>query len=136
MQQTHTTPVPNRFFDQCLSSLSEAEMKVLLLVIRQTFGWKCTQSGKRKERDWIAGNQFYTRTGLSRKAISRAINSLSDKRLIKITDYPGYVLESPSKRRGKARLYFSAFPKDDIQSIQTERDKLTQGMRMTQTLGY
>lgn len=111
MQQTHTTPVPNRLFDLWLHRLSAPEVKVLLFVVRQTMGWKCQKTGKRKERDWIAGRQFQQKTGLSRKAISSAIASLSQQGLLRVTDYPGFVLDSAKERKGKTKLFYTAFPR-------------------------
>jgi len=115
MKQTYTTPVPNQLFDGLLSNLSDPELKVLLLVVRQTMGWKCTKTGKRKERDWIAGKQFQQKTGLSRKAISRAIASLSQQGLLRVTDYPGFVLNTAIERKGKTKLFYTAFPKPGYQ---------------------
>lgn len=46
-----TTPVPDVVFDLFLSHLKEAELKVLLYIIRRTFGFK-------KDRDPISFNQF------------------------------------------------------------------------------
>jgi hypothetical protein len=47
----NSTMVPNVILDHYLSSLTAAELKVLLVIVRQTVGWadKCT--GKRKIRD-------------------------------------------------------------------------------------
>jgi len=111
MQQTHTTPVPNEFFDHWLSRLSYPELKVLSHVIRQTYGWRNAKTGKRKERDWIAGRQFEKRTGLSRKSISCAISNLSHKGLLRVTDYNGYPLKHSKERKGKTKLFYTAFPK-------------------------
>lgn len=111
MQQTHTTPVPNEFFDYWLSKLSYPELKVLQVVIRSTYGWRNPKTGKRKQRDWIAGSQFQLRTGLSRKAISCAITNLSRKGLLRVTDYGGFPLEHSAERKGQKKLFYTAFPK-------------------------
>jgi len=104
-----TTPVPNLLFDSCLSNLTYAELKVLLVIVRQTFGWQQSKS-QRKQRDWINGSQFVKKTGLSRKAISTAVNNLVNRQLIKVTDYAGFSLKTPEERRGIPRLYYQAFP--------------------------
>ena len=58
MEYKQTTQVPNFIFDICLSQLTEAELKVLLVVIRQTLGWLDKLTGKRKSRDRITISQF------------------------------------------------------------------------------
>lgn len=45
------TPVPNAILDHCLSDLTGAELKVLLYIIRRTFGFQ-------KDHDAIAYSQF------------------------------------------------------------------------------
>jgi hypothetical protein len=39
MTYKHTTQVPNILFDTHLRELTESELKILLIVIRQTIGW-------------------------------------------------------------------------------------------------
>ena len=52
--QTKSTPVPNAVFDEHLKELKAAELKVLLIIIRQTLGWEDKSSrSQRKECDWI-----------------------------------------------------------------------------------
>lgn len=103
-----TTPVPNSFFDSHLVELSLAELKVLLVIVRQTWGWQA-KNKKRKQRDWINGSQFIKKTGLSRKAISNGVGLLVEKGLIKVTDYSGLELKTPESRRGIPRLFYEAF---------------------------
>ncbi len=81
------TPVPDELFDEQLTILSGAELKVLLYIIRRTFGFK-------KETDNISLNQLLngitTRegeildkgTGLSKKTLLEAIRSLVEQNLI------------------------------------------------------
>ena len=116
MQQT--TPVPNILFDVFLKNLKGAELKVLLVVIRQTLGWRDPlDSQRRKQKDWISGSQLRLRTGCSRKAISSAIESLVKQELIEVSD--GYkALHDAKHRKGKTRLYFRLFPVLDTQPTQ------------------
>src|SRR5687767_7458895 len=78
----NTTPCPDVYFDQVFPQLKESELKVLLYIVRRTFGFK-------KNRDPISFNQFLrgitTRDGrvfdrgcgLSDKTtLSRALKSL------------------------------------------------------------
>ncbi len=78
-----TTPVPNTVFDELMPTLSPSELKVLLVVLRKTFGWedKTSPTG-RKQRDWISNSQLEKHTGLSAKSIQHAKASLSAKGLL------------------------------------------------------
>ena len=58
MMLNQTTPVPNILFDALLPTLTESELKVLLVIIRQTYGWFDFKTKKRKQRDWISYSQF------------------------------------------------------------------------------
>lgn len=102
-----TTPVPNAVFDEYVKTLSGSELKVFLIIIRQTLGWE-DKRGKfgRKEMDWICGSQLQQKTGCSRRAITSAIDVLIKKNLIQVLDEKGGVLDSAEKRRGKTRLYY------------------------------
>ena len=107
MMQPRTTSVPNVFFDVHLKELKQAELKVLLVVTRQTNGWKDERGVHgRKEIDWISGSQLQQKTGCSRRAISDAIAVLVRKKLIVILNENGFALNTPEKRRGKYKLYY------------------------------
>jgi hypothetical protein len=81
------TPVPDELFDEQLSELSGAELKVLLYIIRRTFGFK-------KESDNISLQQLLhgittkedvvldRGTGLSKKTLLETIKNLTEKNLI------------------------------------------------------
>lgn len=99
MTYEQTTQVPNILFDLHLPSLTESELKILLVIIRQTYGWidKCT--GKRKLQDRISHSQFITKTGLSRRIISKALQNLVSKGLVGITCRNVSVLGSASCHR-------------------------------------
>lgn len=103
----NTTPVPNAVFDAHLKELKLAELKVLLIIIRQTLGWedKRTKS-ERKELDWISNSQMAQKTGCSPRAINEAIQSLVGKKLIEVLSYGGEILDTPEKRRGQQRLFY------------------------------
>jgi len=107
MRQLNTTPVPNVIFDIYLKELNSAELKVLLVVIRQTFGW-ADRRGMfgRKETDWISGKQLIQKTGSSKRAITSAIDVLVRKKIIEILDDKGNILDNPLKRQGKTKLYY------------------------------
>ncbi len=105
MYYRKTTQVPNKLFDIYLKALSEKELKVLLVVIRQTLGW-VDENGNRKERDWMSQKFLANKTGLSPKSVSQGIEMLVTKRLIKATSRSGDKLVYPSERRGKERVYY------------------------------
>lgn len=107
MKHISTTPVPNSLFDVHLKKLKSAELKVLLVIIRQTLGWadKLGTTG-RKDRDWIASRQLQEKTGASRRAISSATEILVKKNLIDVLDEAGTTLFEPAMRQGKLRLFY------------------------------
>jgi phage replication O-like protein O len=89
------TQVPDELFDELLADVSGAELKVLLYVMRRTFGFK-------KGSDRISKSQLETGitrtngqvldrgTGLSRRAIRLAVQSLVTKNiLLKKTNFSG-----------------------------------------------
>ena len=98
MQDKGYTKVSDVLLDTWLADLSEAELKTLLIIIRQTIGWN-------KSRDRISHSQFKTRSGLSQRSITSAVESLSNRNFIKITDYHGRSLSS-DERRYKTEIYY------------------------------
>ena len=106
MNYQQTTQIPNVIFDVHLTQLSFSELKILLCIIRQTYGW-VTKKGKRKKRDRITHGQFQTKTGLSRRIISQTIQSLIIRQLIRVTDYHGTLLHYPHERKGKVGIYYA-----------------------------
>lgn len=106
MLYRRTTQVPNELFDIQLSQLTHSELKIILYIIRQTYGWKL-KNGKRKSRDRISHSQFITKTGISRRIISQTIQSLILKQLVRVTDYQGNLLHTPEARKGKVGIYYA-----------------------------
>lgn len=103
----NTTPVPNVLFDVHLKELKLAELKVLLIIIRQTLGWEDKRNkSARKEMDWISNSQLVVKTGNSARAINDAISVLSDMNLIEVFSQSGEFLDTPEKRRGQQKLYY------------------------------
>jgi hypothetical protein len=107
--QVNFTKVPNILFDQLLNDLTYSELKIILVIIRQTNGYVDKQN-KRKLRDRITYNQFKTKTGLSRRAIGGTIKGLNEKRLVEITDRGGNSVNTPNDRRGNSFLFYSFIP--------------------------
>jgi predicted transcriptional regulator len=85
-----TTPTPDLLFDHIMQDLNESELKVLLYIIRRTYGFK-------KNTDDISINQLVDGiktkdgkvldrgTGLSKSTVKRALQSLKEKNLIDAT---------------------------------------------------
>ncbi len=105
MMYKQTTQVPNIFFDHILKDLTEAEIKLLLVIIRQTYGWIDSSTGHRKERDRISRNQFVLKTGLCKRVISKALQSLVTKELISISCQSGNSLHDSLKIKGIKLFY-------------------------------
>lgn len=102
-----TTQVPNILFDTHLPNLTESELKLVLVILRQTNGWIDRRTGQRKTRDRISHSQFMKKTGLCRRVVSKALQSLVDKGLIQITCQYGNSLQLPEDRKGVTRMYYS-----------------------------
>ena len=111
MHNPKTTPVPNILFDSYLKYLTCVEIKLLLVIVRKTLGWKDMNGlHGRKEIDWISGSQLQKLTGCSKRAISSATESLISKMLIDVLDEKGNSLSDPGMRQGKQKLYYRLSP--------------------------
>lgn len=75
------TQTPNDIFD-LIPEMGEAELKVTLIVIRQTLGWH-------KETDKISLTQLMKRTGMGRKAVVSGIRQAADRGVLKVRKTPG-----------------------------------------------
>ena len=117
MSLKNTTPVSNDILDQLLPHLSMAELKVFLVITRQTHGWH-------KKRDWISQSQFIQKTGLSRQTISQTLATLQHHKLIVITNRVGVELGTPRSRKGKSRLYYALGTLQDV-NLLTMRCKVS-----------
>lgn len=105
--------------------LSRAEFTLLLVIARQTVGWKDIDSPElTKERDWLSMKQLRERTGYGRTTLSKAQEGLSEKGYIFITiddshynindSLSRYTLDTPqlrktygNKYKDKARFHYS-----------------------------
>jgi phage replication O-like protein O len=108
MNHRNTTAVPNHILDDALSLLKEVELKVLLVIVRQTIGWN-------KDHDWIATSQLCIKTGACRKAVLVAIKNLQKYNLITTNSQEGRIyfrlagknLPSTRKILPRSEEYFS-----------------------------
>jgi hypothetical protein len=83
----NTTPVPDVVFDVLAPELSEAELRVLLYIIRRTFGFKKTADSisLRQMVDGIVkrdGTILDRGTGLTKSGVTKALKGLVAKGLI------------------------------------------------------
>jgi phage replication O-like protein O len=101
MQIKYSTQIPNEVFDDYLPSLKLNELKVLLIILRQTVGYH-------KDKDWISSSQMEKKTGLSRRSISHAIDELVNNNLIVATSDGGEILSTSEKRKGRQRIFFGS----------------------------
>ncbi|MBK7182146.1 MAG: replication protein [Saprospiraceae bacterium] len=116
------TQVPNILFDTHLPDLTESELKILLVIIRQTNGWIDKFTGKRKTKDRITQSQFIIKTGLSKRIISKTLKMLSDKNFISIYDRKHNLVKNAIDRRGKSILLYSLNPMHFTTTTNAQRD--------------
>jgi len=103
-----STPVPNALLDEVMPKLRDTELRVVLVIVRQTLGWVDRETGKRRISDWISQGQLKKKTGRASEAISRSIDVLVRSRVIEVCDYLGRPLMSASARRkARHRVYYS-----------------------------
>lgn len=69
------TQTPNSFFDEWVPKLKEGELRVMLVIMRQTFGWQ-------KTWDYISLSQLEKKTGMYRQGVIQALRSLIKKGLV------------------------------------------------------
>lgn len=107
-----TTPVPNDMLDRVMPTLRDTELRVLLVVVRQTLGWQDgPNSSRRKERDWLTQSQLMRRTGRASEAVSAAVDGLVRARLIEVQDRWRRPLVTPAERRRcLGKLYYRLGP--------------------------
>ena len=88
-QRPTTTPTPDELFDVWLSELTGSELKVLLYIVRRTFGFGKTSdaialSQITKGITKRTGEVLDRGTGLSRKSVYKAVQSLEERGLIRV----------------------------------------------------
>jgi len=107
-----TTSVPNDLLDWVMPTLRDTELRVLLVVVRQTLGWQDgLNPSRRKERDWLTQSQLMRRTGRATEAVSAAVDGLVRTKLIEVQDKWGRPLETPAeRRRSLGKLYYRLRP--------------------------
>lgn len=101
MYYKQTTQIANEVIEAIPTlKLSGSEVKLLLIFYRATWGWH-------KTRDRLTFSELIRRTGLGHRIISTSIQSLIEKKLLKLTDYQGKELSTPLERRGQLYLFYT-----------------------------
>lgn len=106
--QPNYTQTPNVFFDEIMQTLNEGEMRVLLIIMRQTFGWH-------KLEDWISLKLLSEKTGYDRRSVCRILARLIEKNLV----YKR--IEGPM---GSQKCYYSLV----TEPVEKEQRDLTDGV--------
>lgn len=100
--------MPNVLLDQVMPTLRDTELRILLVVVRQTLGWQDgSDPSMRKEKDWLTQSQLMRRTGRASGAVARAVDALVQSGIISVLDRFGAPLRTPAERRRHlGRLYY------------------------------
>jgi len=104
----NTTPTPNELFNGEMKKMSDAELRVVMIVTRATFGWIIDKkTGLRKEEDWISHSQMVKKSGKSSRAIKYAVQECINKGWIEVRGKDGELLDTGEKRQKYGRkLYY------------------------------
>ena len=109
-RQASFVPLPCAVIDDLLPTLKDTELRLLVIVLRQTWGWR-GPDGKPKARDWLSHRQLKERTGRASEAVSAAIDALVRRGLVRVQNEQGDDLsEARQRRRLHGRLYFCPGP--------------------------
>lgn len=97
------TQIPNIFLDKWLKELGFAELKILLVIYRKTFGFH-------KIKDQISLSQLEEMTGLERTHLKPAIDKLIEKKLIE---------RIVTGELGTQKTYYEAVIEEDSSVVKT-----------------
>lgn len=100
------TQTPNICFDEIFKKLDVGELRVILVIIRQTFGWH-------KTYDRISLSQLASKTGMDRANVARSLRSLISKNLIEKRKFG---------EKGKEKCYYALLMEEIEQEHINEED--------------
>ncbi len=92
-------PIPRRILDELMPTLKDTELRVLLLVARQTIGRISKDGRASKDADWLSHSQLKTRTGRASEAVSAAVDTLIRSGLLEVFTPEGKAMASPKERQ-------------------------------------
>lgn len=129
-QNPNYTMVPDDLFDVLAPELSGAELRVLLYIIRRTFGFKKVSDSISFSQlvDGIktrSGQQLDRGTGLSRASVAVAVKGLADKGIVLAT-------KNQSQERGNEPTTYSLNFRQDPWSKNQTRGGLENGLALVQ----
>lgn len=109
----HFTKLYDYVIESYLPCCSGAEFKLLVVIIKQTVGWQ-------KKRDRISHFYYMKKTALSRRSVTRGVQGLEQKKMIRITNKEGQILKTQF-RKYETDLYYEVLtPKA---KMTTSKDK-------------
>jgi hypothetical protein len=101
---TGFVPLPHFFLVKILPTLSDTELRVLLIILSRTVGWKQKDASPARVR--LSRVALSIATGRSNTSVSQAIEGLSSKGLIAIENATGLPLLTPHTRQKSPALYY------------------------------
>jgi hypothetical protein len=101
---TGFVPLPHYFLVKILPSLSDTELRVLLIILSRTVGWKQKDTCPARVR--LSRVALSIATGRSNTSVSQAIEGLSSKGLIAIENAMGLPLLTAHTRQKSPALYY------------------------------
>ena len=135
-RQVPFVPLPCAVIDEVMPTLKDTELRVLLVVIRQTWGWRGTD-GKPKERDWLSHRQLKERTGRASEAVSASIDALVRRGLLCVQNEHGTELSGTRERRNaQGRLYYQPGPLLSPLAVRPLRTETDKAKTTTQALAF
>ena len=111
--------LPVLLVDEVLPLLKDTELRVLLVVLRQTH-----VKGKETGRCWLTHGELCRRTGRASEAVSGAVERLVEKHLLHVMDESGQALHTTADRqqmRGQHFYRVSYFDTLEERSAQREQ---------------
>jgi len=105
------TNVPNFIIDEYFQKLKPSEAMILMIIVRQTYGWYDSKRRSHKKRDWISHRFFHQKTNISIRTITTVIEGLIEKRVILASDGNGVPLLDANARLHASRIYYEVIGK-------------------------
>jgi hypothetical protein len=101
---TGFVPLPHYFLVKILPNLSDTELRVLLIILSRTVGWKHKDTSPARVR--LSRVALSIATGRSNTSVSQAIENLSSKGMIGIENTTGLPLLTAHTRQKSPALYY------------------------------
>lgn len=99
------TSTPNFILDTYQPILKPSEFSILMVIVRQTYGWFDHKMKSHKRRDWISHRLFSSKTGLCPKTISTVIDNLDSRKMIRTSDKHNVTLDKQGRKFANKVFY-------------------------------